>query len=81
MGRRVLPVTLEFVLDMVKRQPERPRYYTVERPLPDDARLVDVRVLDGQRVIDLVMESDAWADDGDPVLDQPIFHVHEAPGG
>ena len=60
MGKRLLQVSAEFVVEMCKASDERYRTRVVENPLPDDARLARVMGSASMRMVTLVIESETW---------------------
>lgn len=81
MGRRLLRVSPEFLVEFLKQREDWPRAYTVFRALPDDARLVGISVARWHReppeaaVISLWLESEAWQGTEGELLD-PCVTVH-----
>lgn len=60
MGKRLLEVSPEFMVEMCKASDGRYRTRVVENPLPEDARLARVIGRTSARMVTLVVESEAW---------------------
>lgn len=63
MGRRQLLVTPTYLVEMLKRHQGRPRLVTVTDTLPDDAKLITVKLDSSPGTLSLVLESSTWDDD------------------
>ena len=57
MPRGVMYVAIDLILDMCKGPGALARCWTVEQPLPKDARLIEARVVDVEDRLELVIES------------------------
>lgn len=60
MGKRILQVSGEFMVEMCKASDGQFRHRVVENPLPEDARLARVMGGASARMVTLVIESDEW---------------------
>ncbi len=76
MATRILLVSPEIFIDFLKDRQGESRSYTIERALPDDARLVGLsQGADGQ-YMQVHLESGAW-DGTEPLrLDSPRITLH-----
>ena len=83
MGKRILEVAPEFLVDLCRAPGELVRSCTVDEALPEDARFVAAHVdEDAQRVL-LILESAEWEET--PANERlrrvrPRFTVHVEPG-
>ena len=61
-GLRVmtLEATADLLIQMCKNRPDGWWWRLKENPLPDDARLIDVRYDHDKRTMVMVLESEAW---------------------
>lgn len=78
MGRRILQVSIEFLVELLKAHDGAQRSYTVEHPLPDDVRVVEVLPYSTRMVI-AELESAAWhgisTSPADLEQPQPTVHI------
>ncbi len=76
MGKRLLRVSSDLLVEFLKEHDGLGRMYTVERGLPDDAHIVDEAPNFAWRSMDVVLESASWADDQvASAMDPPVVHV------
>lgn len=83
MGTRTLRVSADLLIEFLKDHDARARTYTVEGPLPDDTRIVEVESRDGwpatHETIRLRLASDAWQGDTFEEV-TPVIRVHLVEG-
>lgn len=60
MGKRLLQVSGEFMVEMCKASDGQFRHRVVGNPLPEDARLARVMGGPSERMVTLVIESETW---------------------
>lgn len=70
MGKRVVLISLSLVIEFLKARGGVSRSFTIEHPLPDDARAVEGYVLP------VVLESQQWAGDVLGEVRSPEITVH-----
>ena len=75
MGIRHLLVTADLFVEFFKAHDELARTYTVDRPLPDDARFIETLAMDNG-CLALVLESAEWMGRSDIPLEPPCITVH-----
>ncbi len=60
MGEKIMRVTPELLVDLLKAPGDTPRTWTIQGPLPEDARLVKVVVDWDGRYIGCILSSSEW---------------------
>ena len=73
----MLHVSANFFVELLKGPGDRPRYYTIDDALPEDARLVWMQASFTEDKVVFVLESESWSvDDSLPLIDpMPVAHV------
>ena len=75
MGKRLLAVDPQFLIETLKRGDGLRRSFTVEHPLPDDTRYVGYEWIRDE-VISLVLESEEWMGDSRMPIEPPQTTMH-----
>ena len=75
MGKRIVEVSGQFLVDFCKAYDEQYRVKTVSNALPADARLVRVMGVPSAEMVRMLVESDEWPEVKPYVVaDLPVIH-------